>query len=210
MHSSDWPTLRHHLHLALQSSLQVFLDKGPPRSAVRPASPAVPGPVIPTSPADRSDDKPPPESLLLSPSTQSTPLETSITPGNPTGLEPRSVDAEPRDSPAPVLESEHDNPELLASTQGGLVIPPFPPLDTNKRRRGPLGGPTGGPGGKVNGHGSANGPNGSFGRGQLGLGEDEWDEDILIGGKKLPGWLDEEEGRREIERVDRILEDMDV
>jgi hypothetical protein len=44
----------------------------------------------------------------------------------------------------------------------------------------------------------------------MGLGEDEWDEDILIGGKKLPGWLDEEEGRREIERVDRILEDMDV
>lgn len=105
-----------------------------------------------------------------------------------------------------MLESDSDHPELHASTQGGLVIAPFPPLDTNKRKRGP----TGGPGGKVNGHGNANGPNGSFGRGQMALGEEEWDEDILIGGKKLLGWLDEDEARREIERVDKILEEMDV
>lgn len=189
----------------------MFIDKGPPRSSVRAPSPAVPGPIIPTSPAgpSGSDDKPPAESLLLSPSTHSTTLDAS-TPGNPTGLEPRSVDAEPRDSPAPVLESENDSADLQASTQGGLVIPPFPPLDTNKRKRGPVGGPTGGPGGKVNGHGPANGPNGSFGRGQMALGEEEWDEDILIGGKKLPGWLDEDEARREVERVDKILEEMDV
>lgn len=38
--------------------------------------------------------------------------------------------------------------------------------------------------------------------------EDEWDEAVVIGGKKLPGWLEEEEGKKEVERVGKILDDL--
>ena len=39
--------------------------------------------------------------------------------------------------------------------------------------------------------------------------EDEWDEDVVIGGKKMVGWMDEEDGKKEIERLATILEGMD-
>lgn len=39
--------------------------------------------------------------------------------------------------------------------------------------------------------------------------EDEWDEDVVIGGKMLPGDLENEEGRREIRRLQAILDGMD-
>ena len=39
--------------------------------------------------------------------------------------------------------------------------------------------------------------------------EDEWDEDVLIGGRKLPGWYGEEEGKKEVEKLGKLLEDMD-
>ncbi len=38
--------------------------------------------------------------------------------------------------------------------------------------------------------------------------EDEWDEDIIIGGKRLPGWMEEEEGKMEVEKLGRLLEGM--
>ena len=47
---------------------------------------------------------------------------------------------------------------------------------------------------KVNGHGRV---------------DDDWDEEIAIGGKKLPEWMDEGEGRRELDRVIKLLDDLD-
>jgi hypothetical protein len=40
--------------------------------------------------------------------------------------------------------------------------------------------------------------------------DDEWDEEVVIGGKKMPGWLEVEEGRREVERVGKMLGNMDA
>jgi hypothetical protein len=39
--------------------------------------------------------------------------------------------------------------------------------------------------------------------------DEEWDEDVIIGGKKLPGWMDEHDARKEIERVGKILEELE-
>ena len=39
--------------------------------------------------------------------------------------------------------------------------------------------------------------------------EDEWDEDVVIGGKRMPGWMEKEEGQREVEKLGRLLEEMD-
>lgn len=39
--------------------------------------------------------------------------------------------------------------------------------------------------------------------------DDEWDEDVVIGGKKLPGWFEMDEGRREVEKLGEILDRMD-
>lgn len=40
--------------------------------------------------------------------------------------------------------------------------------------------------------------------------EDDWDEDVLIGGKRMPGWMEEEEGKREVESLGRLLEGMET
>jgi hypothetical protein len=37
--------------------------------------------------------------------------------------------------------------------------------------------------------------------------EDDWDEDIAIGGKQLPAKLEEEEAKKEAERLVQMLED---
>ena len=47
---------------------------------------------------------------------------------------------------------------------------------------------------KVNGHGRM---------------DDDWDEEIAIGGKKLPEWMGEPEGDREVERVTKLLDELD-
>ena len=39
--------------------------------------------------------------------------------------------------------------------------------------------------------------------------DDDWDEDVIIGGKKLSGWMEEEEGKKEVERVAKAFDDMD-
>jgi hypothetical protein len=40
--------------------------------------------------------------------------------------------------------------------------------------------------------------------------DDEWDEEVVIGGKKLPEWMGEAEGKREVERLERVLEGMEA
>jgi len=42
-----------------------------------------------------------------------------------------------------------------------------------------------------------------------GLGDDEWDDDVVIGGKKLPAWVDEDEAKKEVDRIAKLLEDFD-
>lgn len=39
--------------------------------------------------------------------------------------------------------------------------------------------------------------------------EDDWDEDVVIGGKKLAGFLEDEVAKAEVERLGKILEDLD-
>jgi hypothetical protein len=39
--------------------------------------------------------------------------------------------------------------------------------------------------------------------------DDEWDEDIVIGGKKLAGYMEEEEGKKEAHRLIKMLDDLD-
>jgi hypothetical protein len=88
--------------------------------------------------------------------------------------------------------SHEDYPELRPSTPGGLVIPPFPPLDPARRRA--RGAAAVANGGRTN-------PANPF--------DAEWDDELIIGGHKLPGYLDAEEGKREVDRVVRQLESLD-
>ena len=39
--------------------------------------------------------------------------------------------------------------------------------------------------------------------------DDEWDEDVVIGGKKLPGWMEQEDSKKEVERVIKLLDELD-
>ncbi|CAK9784073.1 hypothetical protein CC85DRAFT_254066 [Cutaneotrichosporon oleaginosum] len=138
----DWPTLRHHLYLALLAAHPIFLEKG----------------------------KPP---------TYSGAVPVSVSPTNTDGRVPITM----------------EDDELRPSTPGGLVIPPFAPLDPNRRRPHVL---------VINaGEGRLNG---TTGRGNPF--EDEWDEEVIIGGRKLPSWYDDEEGKREVEKVAQRIEDL--
>jgi hypothetical protein len=75
---------------------------------------------------------------------------------------------------------------------GGLVIPPFPPLDPERRRR---------PGSSPRINGAPPGPRGNpF--------EDERDDEVIIGGRKLPGWLEEDDRKKEVDKVTRKLEEL--
>lgn len=89
------------------------------------------------------------------------------------------------------------DPSLRPSTHGGLVIPPFPPLDPNRRRPHVMvitASET-----RMNGTPSAARGN-PF--------EDEWDDEVIIGGRKLPGWMDEEEGKKEVEKIAQRIEEL--
>ncbi|GMK55075.1 hypothetical protein CspeluHIS016_0201310 [Cutaneotrichosporon spelunceum] len=90
---------------------------------------------------------------------------------------------------------DHIDDDLRPSTQGGLVIRPFPPLVPNRRRPHVMVINAGE--GRLNGTGGRGNP---F--------EDEWDEEVIIGGRKLPGWLDEEESKREVNRVAQRIEEL--
>ncbi|WWD16110.1 hypothetical protein CI109_100535 [Kwoniella shandongensis] len=234
---SDWPTLRHHFQLALLSTLSVFLSKGPPRPYRPPHSPSAPGLDLTSSKTEggspshgsaeaAEDGKPPSESLLLSPSQPTSSLDASTTPNDSTtrpSMTPRSVDVEPSESPSHSrMDSLHNGDDLQPSTPGGLVIPPFPPLDRSRRRRSSSAtpGPGEGPGPSAPPAGLSPRMNGMGGHHQqqqrimaLGVGvtnyEEDYDEDVAIGGKRLPGWIDEEEGKKEIDRLVKLLEEMD-
>jgi hypothetical protein len=39
--------------------------------------------------------------------------------------------------------------------------------------------------------------------------DDEWDEDIVIGGKKLAGYMEDDEGKKEADRLIKMLDEMD-
>lgn len=94
-----------------------------------------------------------------------------------------------------VTPPHNENPDLSLrpTTQGGLVIPPFPPLDATRRRaqESPI-------------------PNGNPNVARGNPFEDEWDEEVVIGGRKLPGWMEEEEGRQAIQTVANTLESLTV
>ncbi|WWC89766.1 uncharacterized protein L201_004692 [Kwoniella dendrophila CBS 6074] len=219
--NSDWPTLRDHLHQSLISTLPLFLSRGPPRPYRPPISPIM-GPIpisldpsISEDATDAEGEKPPSESLLLSPS-QPTSISTS-TPESSTlsSSIPRSLDVEPSATPSSGrLESLTTQDDLKPSTQGGLVIPPFPPLDRN-RRNSSSGGPSYS-GGQIISSPSPRSINGIRGGAQriVTIGptvlDDEYDEETTIGGKILPGWMDNEEGKKELEKVVNMLDDMDV
>ncbi|KGB79685.2 hypothetical protein CNBG_5523 [Cryptococcus deuterogattii R265] len=186
---TDWPTLKGYFQESLNDALEIFLTKGPPRP-YRPRG-ASPPPLGASSklhtslPSVTSDEagKPPAESLLLSPS------HTAATLGH-------------------TSEPAHDPEDLRPSTIGGLVIPPFPPLDPSRRRT-----PSPAP---MQRSPSPMSPRANGMHSQrvvamgIGVPDEEWDEETVIGGKKLQGWLDEAQGKAEIQRLNNLLDDMDA
>ncbi|ORY28307.1 hypothetical protein BCR39DRAFT_565450 [Naematelia encephala] len=98
-----------------------------------------------------------------------------------TEADPRSVGAEASSTP----RTDPSESDLRPSTVGGLVIPPFPPLVPGRRNRGATEL-------RINGHAI-----------------EEWDEEVLIGGKKLPGWLNEEDRNREVVKLSKMIDDLD-
>ena len=98
------------------------------------------------------------------------------------------------------------------STPGGLIIPPFPPLDPNRRKR--AGSSTSSEGGKVS-HilvSRTNGVGHSAPPLRIATGnvfEDEYDEDVIIGGKTRVGWMEEEAGQKEAAKLVSMLNDLD-
>ncbi|KAK4687043.1 serine/threonine-protein phosphatase 4 regulatory subunit 2, partial [Tremellales sp. Uapishka_1] len=195
---SDWPTLRNHLHLSLLSTLPLFQKLGPPKSYHPPQS-------TPASPRTK-DASPPSESLLLSPAQPTSSTDQTPTPPRPANV-PRSIEVEPSSSP----NSRYEFADHLPSTAGGLVLPPFPPLDLSRRRRSPIAAP------------KPTTPIGGLLRPSIGFApappslttsgpnvfEDEWDEDVVIGGKKLVSFMEDEQGKKEVERVGSLLEEFD-
>lgn len=94
------------------------------------------------------------------------------------------------------LDGEGGDPSLRPSTHGGLVIPPFPPLDPGRRRPHVM--VINASEGRLNGTPAARGnPY-----------EEDWDEEVIIGGRKLPGWFDEEEGQKEVDKVAQRIEEL--
>lgn len=39
--------------------------------------------------------------------------------------------------------------------------------------------------------------------------DDEWDEEVVIGGRTLPGFLQEEDGKKEVDRIARLVDNLD-
>jgi hypothetical protein len=95
-----------------------------------------------------------------------------------------------------------------------LVIPPFPPLDPGRRKR--ASSSTSSEGGKERAsHILVSRPNGvghpappiRIATGNVF--EDEYDEDVVIGGKKRAGWMSEEDGQKEASRLVSVLDELD-
>lgn len=113
-----------------------------------------------------------------------------ITPEGNEGAE-GEAEGEGQVSPQRPWSESSDEDEDTPSTPGGLVIPPFPPLDPNRRKK-----VTSSP--RLNGAGQP----------QINPYEEDWDEEVVIGGRKLPGWMDEEEGRRAVESTAKQIEEL--
>ncbi|WVQ71817.1 hypothetical protein IAR50_001359 [Cryptococcus sp. DSM 104548] len=181
--NTDWPTLRGYFESSLEDAHKLFLDKGPSRPYRPPGTshpePISQGSVTKTETSSPASEGPrlPSDSLLLSPSQSTLAIE-------------------------PAYE---DN--MQPSTRGGLVVPPFPPIDRS-RRRGPP---------PIMGRSlspmdvRANGiPSQNIVASGVGVIDDQnWDDETAIGGRKLVGWLDEEKGRKEIDRMRALLDEMD-
>jgi len=219
----EWPELRQQIHEAIFAAVPIFVSLGPPRS--RQSAPS------PTEREPRTDTSTPPTELPPS----SPPLGSGSTLGGAASTGSNSArvsDSSSDKTPSPVQQSipssdnqgsspiigphqpssDDDLPEeLRPSTRGGLVIAPFPPLDPNRRKKG-IQGTQGGPkivsiAPRPNGLGHPTPPPIRITSGNVF--DDEWDEEVVIGGKKLAGWMDEEQGKREANRLVTILDDMD-
>ncbi|OXG52875.1 hypothetical protein J010_01309 [Cryptococcus neoformans] len=186
---TDWPTLKGYFQESLNDAFKIFLTKGPPRPyCPRGASPlplgasSKPQTSLPSITTDEVG-KPPAESLLLSPS-------------------------HPASTIGPASELAHNPEDLRPSTVGGLVIPPFPPLDPSRRRT-----PSPAP---MQRSPSPLSPRSNGIHSQrvvamgIGVPDEEWDEETVIGGKKLQGWLDETQGKAEIQRLNNLLDGMEA
>lgn len=142
------------------------------------ASTPAPNVSEPSEPADQ----PPAESLLLSQPQET--LDSAPSPGFAALLA--------RDD----LDASHLPPYLRPSTSRGLVLPPFPPLDPDRRKRGPV--PevrnTAGPRGVPQ-------PRWSI--------DDDVNEEILIGGKTMPGWMEEPEAAAQVQELLSMLDSLD-
>ncbi|EAL22694.1 hypothetical protein CNBB1430 [Cryptococcus deneoformans B-3501A] len=186
---TDWPTLKGYFQESLNDALKIFLTKGPPRpyrprgaSPPPPAAPSKPQTSLPSVTTDEVG-KPPAESLLLSPS-------------------------HPASMIGPASELAHNPEDLRPSTIGGLVIPPFPPLDPSRRRTPPPAPMQRSPSPlSPRANGMHNQRIVAMG---IGVPDEEWDEETVIGGKKLQGWLDEAQGKAEIQRLNNLLDDMEA
>lgn len=205
------------MRLALLAAVTMYQSRGPPRTRQSAPSPSE-GPTGLTSTEVSSS------SIGDAPSSQRPQeVKTSFSPTSPTTTTTQiqaddqpSSDGGNRSSSPPSIgpdpPSAAEAVEDLPSTPGGLVIPPFPPLDPNRQKRRGSGSSDGS--NRVS-HILINRPNGlghpappiRIATGNVF--EDEYDEDVIIGGKKLAGWMDEEEGRKEAERLCAVLDELD-
>ena len=189
--SGDWPSLRACIIEALDAVLPAFVALGPPRPAPSVTTTSSSELIPPTQPSQTeisSDDAPPPESLLLSPSRPEATLAES------TSSDQVEDDFLPKDEEGPPSSARSGLSEAIPTRGGGLIIPPFPPLDPARRRASTPGRP----------NGIHSGP------GRPNIFEDDWGEEVVIGGKKLTGWYEEEEGKKELARVAAMLDDLDL
>jgi hypothetical protein len=228
--SLPWSELRQQLHDAILATVPVFLSLGPPRSRQSAPSPTerqsnlASGEMdTSTPPAELPPSSPPsgsgtgtgtgPTTTPSSVSSSSTSMYTDSV-ETPSPLR-RAINGENQGS-SPIIGPQQPSPEelpeeLRPSTRGGLVIPPFPPLDPN-RRKGGTAGPQAGPkivsiAPRPNGLGHPTPPPIRITSGNVF--DDEWDEEVVIGGKKLAGWMEEEEGKKEANRLAKLLDEMD-
>lgn len=228
MRSLEWPELQRHLHDALLATIPIFQSMGPPRDRQSAPSPAeresflesseiesiTPGREPPTSPPSASGSG----SGSGSGSTSTSKSEESDKTPSPVPTKIRQPASDDTQGSSPIIGpqqpgSDDDLPEeLRPSTKGGLVIPPFPPLDPNRRKRSTSSGTGSGPqvvsiAPRPNGIGHPTPPPIRITSGNVF--DDEWDEEVVIGGKKLAGWMDEEEGKKEANRLVKMLDEMD-
>lgn len=218
--SEEWPELRQQLHDAIISTVPIFLSMGPPRSRQSAPSPTDRQPQTSSTPPTEL----PPSSPPFGSGTTGTTIGTSISSSSKSTTSTEDGDKTPSplrraingenqgSSPiiGPQQPVEEIPEELRPSTRGGLVIAPFPPLDPGRRKKGIAGAQ----GPKIvsiaprpNGLGHPTPPPIRITSGNVF--DDEWDEEVVIGGKKLAGWMDEEEGKKEAGRLVRILDEMD-